>query len=1202
MTDILTTLNDQQRRAAAHTEGALLILAGAGSGKTRVITYRIANLISNHDVPPQHILAVTFTNKAAQEMRERVEKLLREISTNLAAAPLVTTFHSLCVRILRRDIDKLEEGYTRAFTIYDSDDSAKVVRACIKDLSLDESRLAPRQVQSAISHAKNSGLDAELFAARVEAADEKRAAIARVFRLYEQRLTNANALDFDDLLIKTVSLLRRSLEVRAKYNDRFRYVLVDEYQDTNALQFALIRYLTEKTQNICVVGDEDQCVTAQTLIETARGKIKAETVRVGDEVLSAKGNSHTCHARVTHVHAKQVVNQPVVTIKTKRGFELTTTPEHIHFARYMVEDANGEDLFFTYLMHKRGVGFRLGVTRRYRSYSASQKTIGFIQRTVQENADAVWVIEACKTEEEARYWETFYAASYGLPTVMFKSVPGTKMPQESINRLFASLDTERGARALLAVKQMSFEYPHHAPKCSVLTRRRNFSVTLCKDGRHNTLHYCEVLGSDMDDAARLNQAGITTTLHKRAGWRARMATADFGKITALHAQVSAALGGVNLILKANFAGGTSLHFTPASHVQTGMRVFVLSENGIELDEVVDVERSTYTGAIYDFNVERTHNFVANNIFTHNSIYKWRGADISNILNFEQHYPNATTVRLEQNYRSTQTILDAAGAVVKNNTERKGKTLWTSNDAGGRIRYYQAVDGDTEARFVANKIDEHLRQSPDARCAILYRTNSQSRLFEEALRKLSIAYNIVGGFSFYERAEVKDVVAYLKLALNPQDNIALLRIINSPPRGIGKTTLDEIDRQARDYEISLWETINLIASGESENNRLAPRAVSALKNFQSIIQHLVDTARKQPASEVVKAAILDTGYSAALKSENSDEAEARIENLQELVNAAVDFDDAADDGLGEANNDSLSETNNDNFSDSDNDDDASGKRSGLRAFIDSAALSSDTDQIESDARVTMLTVHSAKGLEFPVVFIVGLEDGLFPHSRSAADAAELEEERRLMYVAITRAEKSLYVTHAMRRRVYGEELASEPSQFLNEMPLELMEDLSRGGSWLSFARSSSRAENAYAAQALRGENRPAPSKPAKTYDSTESIAEFFRTRNQTMTGGGSSSSTTNANTQASAFKPKPFASSSSSSSSSSLSSTSKSRASQSASSSSNEITPGMHVRHAKYGRGLVLRREGTGDGAKLTVSFPGYGQKKLIEKFAGLEKA
>ncbi|MET0646675.1 MAG: UvrD-helicase domain-containing protein [Pyrinomonadaceae bacterium] len=794
--DLLSSLNERQREAVEATEGPLLILAGAGSGKTRVITVRIAYLITERHVPPHNILAVTFTNKAAQEMRERVTRLLAD--QRRESAPLVSTFHSLCVRLLRRDIEKLEEGYTRSFTIYDQDDSLRVVKACIKDLGYDDQRLAPRQTQSAISRAKNSGLDAEMYAARAESHDEKRTAVARVFKLYEERLVNNNAVDFDDLLILTVRLLRKREDVRAHYNERFRYILVDEYQDTNALQFALINYLTQKQHNICVVGDESQ-----------------------------------------------------------------------------------------------------------------------------------------------------------------------------------------------------------------------------------------------------------------------------------------------------------------------------------------------------------------------SIYRWRGADISNILNFEQHYPEARTIKLEQNYRSTQTILDAADSVIKHNTERKEKTLWTANPAGAPIRYYQALDAEGEARFVAAKIEEHRRLDPKARAAVLYRTNAQSRVFEEALRRAGLGYNIVGGFSFYERAEVRDIVSYLKLALNPHDSIALLRVVNTPTRGLGKQTLDELDRRAKDYNVSLWETIAII---NEQPEGFSPRAVASLRKFQAIIEGLVARAQKEPASEVVKAAILDTGYADALKAENSDEAQSRIENLEELVNAAVDYDQ--DEG------------------------------GGLRDFIDAAALVSDTDQYKGDAPVTLMTMHSAKGLEFPVVFVVGMEDGLFPHSRSAADQAEMEEERRLCYVAITRAERFLYVSHAMRRRVYGEEMASEPSQFLNEMPLESIEDLSRGASWLSFARSSSAVESRHTARALRGETaRPEKRFEGKTYDSADSIAEFFRQRGDQIRRNASADSRRQPPPAPPPTQSRPAAGGRSTASSSSSSSTSAAG-----------FVPGTHVRHPKYGRGLVLRREGVGDGAKLLVSFPGFGQKKLVEKYAGLEKA
>ena len=410
MIDLLSQLNEPQQEAVKSTEGPLLILAGAGSGKTRVIAYRIVYLIAERNVWPRNILAVTFTNKAAEEMRNRVSKILEGLE--LGSAPLISTFHSLCVRILRRDIEALKAGYTRSFTIYDQDDTVRLTKNCIRDLGLDEKQLTPRSVQSAISAAKNRGEDAEAFTARAQFIDERRASIARVFQQYEERLQRNNALDFDDLLIKTVRLLRDVPEVRERYNDRFRYILVDEYQDTNSLQFGLIRLLTEKQQNICVVGDPDQ-----------------------------------------------------------------------------------------------------------------------------------------------------------------------------------------------------------------------------------------------------------------------------------------------------------------------------------------------------------------------SIYRWRGADIKNILQFEEHFPAAKVIRLEENYRSTQNILALASGLIKHNVERKEKALWTKNTRGDLIRYFQAIDAESEARFVAGKIEEHRRIDSNLRAAVLYRTNSQSRVFEEAMRRASIAYNIVGGFSFYERMEVRDIIAYLKLALNPHDSIA-----------------------------------------------------------------------------------------------------------------------------------------------------------------------------------------------------------------------------------------------------------------------------------------------------------------------------------------------------------------------------------------------------------------------------------------------
>ena len=504
-----------------------------------------------------------------------------------------------------------------------------------------------------------------------------------------------------------------------------------------------------------------------------------------------------------------------------------------------------------------------------------------------------------------------------------------------------------------------------------------------------------------------------------------------------------------------------------------------------------------------------------------SIYGWRGSDFKIILGFQQDFPGTKVIKLEENYRSTRRILAAANRVISNNKQRFDKELRSSAGEGEKIGYSQLYDGDSEARWIVEKIRDHIRREPATRVAVLYRTNAQSRLFEESCRRNGLRYNLVGGFSFYERAEVKDIVAYLKLALNPNDDVALMRVINTPVRGIGKTTTEEIERRAKDYAISNWETIGKMLE---EPQTLTARTTGSLRAFRKIISDLVECVTREgvPVADMVKSAIIDTGYERALKTENTEEAEARLLNLEELVNAAAESDEQGEQG------------------------------EGIREFLDHAALASDTDDYKEAAQVTLMTMHSAKGLEFPVVFIAGLEEGLFPHSRGSESEAELEEERRLCYVAITRAERFLYLSHALKRRVYGDEMLTEPSRFLMEFPLDLIDNKSTGPSWLGFADPSHR-------------QMPAPAPPkrssnyqGRSYNDVAGVGEFLRQRG-------------------------------------------KQQAEENHNPAQGELKPGTRVRHAKYGQGLIVGREGEGEMAKLTITFPGYGTKKIIEKFASLER-
>lgn len=644
MNPIFDTLNDRQCEAVKHTEGPLLITAGAGSGKTKVLTCRIAHLLEL-GVAPYRILAITFTNKAAKEMKERVTNLVGAQADSI----WLSTFHSFCAKLLRFEVDGFH-GYTRNFTIYDSSDQLVLVKDCLKKLNLDDKQFTPRSVLGTISSAKNVLMDAKAFAAK--ASDFYEQKVADVYALYQEKLRENNAVDFDDLLFLAVRLLQENEEVREKYQSRFQYILVDEYQDTNHAQYALTKILAARWRNICVVGDADQ-----------------------------------------------------------------------------------------------------------------------------------------------------------------------------------------------------------------------------------------------------------------------------------------------------------------------------------------------------------------------SIYAWRGADIRNIIDFTRDYPDAASIKLEQNYRSTKTILHAANAVIDNNESRPKKTLWTENPTGNKIIHYQAQTEHDEADYIAGVIyNRHeISHEPYGDMAILFRTNAQSRVLEEKLMRYAIPYTMVGGTKFYDRKEIKDVLAYLRLLYNPEDSLSLTRIINVPKRNIGATTMEHVAAYAEAQGISLFEALS-----STDEIPVTKRAKASLENFAAMIFDLLNDIEGKDVLSLIETVIKQTGYGDMLdkEAEHDPQGESRKENVGEFLSVAKDYMDSNPEG-------------------------------NLQDFLENVALVSDVDDFESsDSKVTLMTLHAAKGLEFPVVFLTGLDEGLFPHSRTLMDPAQVEEERRLAYVGITRAERQLYVTNAVTRTMYGRISAYMPSRFLAEIPPQFMEDYHR----------------------------------------------------------------------------------------------------------------------------------------------------------------
>jgi len=735
---LLDKLNAQQREAVVTTEGPLLVLAGAGTGKTRVITYRVAHLIEL-GVPGSAILAVTFTNKAASVMKERISDLLRSTGRD-ASEVWVSTFHSFCARLIRRESQHL--GLPRDFAIYDDDDQTAAVKRALAQLDLSTDDYPPRSMRAQISYAKNHGLTAdEMAAMAAEARDEARKQAAEVFRVYNDILRKAAALDFDDLLLRAVELLREHADVRAAWNARFHYLMVDEFQDTNRSQEELVRLLAGTRKNICVVGDEDQ-----------------------------------------------------------------------------------------------------------------------------------------------------------------------------------------------------------------------------------------------------------------------------------------------------------------------------------------------------------------------SIYAWRGARAGNLKRFTTDFPTAKLIRLEENYRSTQTILDAAAAVVKNNSDRLGKTLQATLGAGARLKFFEAPDSAAEAEFICGQLSGLVRNEPDARIAVLYRTGAQSRSFEEILRRLGIRYRVVGGFSFYERAEVRNALAYVRLIFHPEDDVALLRVLNVPPRGIGAVTVAALEARARQTGQSLW---SVISNGEFLTGK---KFSGALRSFCKLIEDLQKDCQGMQPTQLIERVLGSTGYLDWVEQQDNLEHTSRAENLRELANAMAE---------------------------------ATEQGQTLEDVLDQAALASDSDQYDDTIPVSLMTLHSAKGLEFDAVFLAGLEEGLLPHGRALGSSADVEEERRLFYVGMTRAKLSLVLSRAVYRRTYGEERlrAALPSRFLTEIPGDLI-------------------EAAMGSQSEPGETR--------RYEPDPEFSENYAYRQKTRTPYG--------------------------------------QASRGARRASKDPLIGTRVRHSKYGVGTIIEVEGEGEDRKLTVSFQDYGAKKLIERYANLQLA
>ena len=965
----LDGLNQPQQEAVLHESGPVLIFAGAGSGKTNALTKRIAYLIRERSVRPYNILAVTFTNKAAAGMKERIASLVGDLAMRDLWAG---TFHSLCARCLRERGALI--GLNKNFVIYDDGDQLSVVKETVRELSLDEKQFAPRAVLSQISKAKETLQTPSDILGDFSASPFERA-IGRAYQLYQEKLTISNALDFDDLIMKTVQLLRESEKAREHYQNRFQYVHCDEFQDVNDSQYQLLTLFSGKYKNICVVGDDDQCVVEGTSILTPTGYVPVETIKEGDTVLAASGGYLVREAIVEAVMVRDYQGQ-TLTISAEKGPSVRVTPNHVLFGRQSEEAAQEAGPVFT--------AFLPGEDGKWKS----------------SQAEPAFSVES-SSENEAKFTDYDEAWNY---------------------------------------------------------------------------------------ARRQQSAGNFEQIRMQAYTGRSL-------YTALPAELI-----------------TEDHTVPVFEA-TGNRHF--SNGSIKGRRVEGVTTKYYNGRVYDLSVAGLRNYIAGGIVVHNSIYAFRGANVQIILNFERDFPDATVIKLEQNYRSTKNILDAAYHVVRNNKGRADKRLWTENIDGESIVLVEAPNEVEEAVAVVNVIrDETVtgdRRYSDF--AVLYRANSQSRALEEQFINYRIPYKIVGGVRFYERREIKDLIAYLRVLVNPFDGLSMRRIINVPARAIGTTSVEKINQFASRSEISFWDACRRVAEID-----LPARAKNSVAAFVKVIEYLHTKLETQTVAMLVQNVLDTTGYLDDLKKDKTPEAESRVENVGELVTVAKEFEVQQGD---------------------------EGDKS-LLAFLETVSLVADIDSLEDTANsVTLMTLHAAKGLEFPVVFLAGLEEGIFPHFRAMGSQTELEEERRLCYVGITRAKEELFMSYAASRMIFGNVQRNPVSRFVSEIPMSLF-----------LAKSSRRGTvETYTPTLIDGSRRPEAQTAPKWDDLARATAHKAPMAPTAPTAGGN---------------PKDF-----------------------------PFNLGEKVRHAVFGDGFVVGFEGS---SIVKVQFMGAnGLKKLDLGFAKLEK-
>ncbi len=776
--------------------------------------------------------------------------------------------------------------------------------------------------------------------------------------------------------------------------------MIDEYQDTNAAQYKLIKLLTNQQKNVAVVGDDWQCLPEGTLIETPDKQIKVENIKAGQLVRSAAGYGRTNYFKVTKTK-KFKHHGELVEIVTASGKKLKCTPNHLLFSRW-----DKTDSYLVYLMYAKDKGYRIGLTKGTR-FDGKKYDIGLRVRANQERADKMWILKVCKDRQEAIYYEALFSYKYGIPMLVFHAYSNRAMQlgQNYIDAVYDQIDTGERVKSLMVDLGIAPEYPHFIPQAATRNGRKkvNLNIVLFGDKRITanspwSASRLSINTSDRQDLVFFERLDYAVRDGRANTLRTEVHNLDYGNIEQLAETVK--LNNQDLqVNKYAYLTDNKFMFTPAAHLHPDMIIPVHENGQVVEDRIVSVNKKIYQDYVYDLDIEKVHNYIAGDFVVHNSIYSWRGADFRNILNFEKDYPDCTIIKLEQNYRSTASILEAAHKVISKNQHRSTKKLWTDLGEGAPVQLLQVqserAESEAIVRRVKTAVDLGARQYKDF--AVLYRTNAQSRAIEETFVRYGLPYRIVGGVRFYDRKEIKDIMAYLRLIYQPEDKVSFERIVNVPTRGIGTKSVQTFLDWQSNSRITLREALLKVAEADG----LTPRAKKALAELGESLDAMRQVMADAPLPALLDSLIRRLDYLNFLD-DGSPQGQSRQENVKELISVAEEYRDLD-----------------------------------LGGFLEEVSLVSDLDSADfgSDS-VTLMTLHAAKGLEFPVVFMIGMEETIFPHSRALYDQAEMEEERRLCYVGMTRAKQELFLISASSRMLYGGQQYNPPSRFLADIDAQL----------------------------------------------------------------------------------------------------------------------------------------------------------------------